>query len=114
MTIQPSAIAFVGHLVWRFPELSEVFAEHVYDEEGVLPHVFMADVERFAEALLVSAPDRLASLLLTLEEGYASGDPAVTNLVDVSFVESLPYPGEANSTIRDLLPAGLRSLLRHG
>lgn len=114
MTLQPSAIAFVGHLVWLFPELHAPFTEHVHDEEGVLPHVFMAEVERFAESLLDSSPERLASLLEVLEQGCESGDVAVTNLVDVSFVEALPYPDEANAAIREMLPPTLRALLRHG
>ena len=51
--IQPEAVAFTGALVWMFPELMPAFGEHLVDNEGeVLPHVFMAQVERWAEQLV--------------------------------------------------------------
>jgi len=46
--------------------------------------------------------------------GFENGDDAVRNLIDVSFVEQLPYPDEPNSQLRDLLPDVLRRLVRHG
>jgi hypothetical protein len=111
MISQPTAI--VGHLVSTFPELKARFRDHVFELDGVLPHVFMADVERFAEELLASSKVRLGDLLQFLEDGIASADPAVVNLIDVTFIASLPYAGEPNSELRDCLPDGLRGLLRH-
>lgn len=112
---QPLAVAFIGSLVWRFPALQSRFAEHLEDNEGeVLPHPFMAEVERWAESLLADRRDELAELLDALADGIERGDEAVHNLIDVSFVEQLPYPDQPNSEIRDLLPPPLRDLLRHG
>ncbi len=112
---QPLAVAFIGSLVWRFQDLLSRFAEHVEDNEGdILPHVFMAEVERWAETLLADRRNELAALLGALAEGFENGDDAVRNLIDVSFVEQLPYPDEANSQLRDLLPDVLRRLVRHG
>ncbi len=112
---QPLAVAFIGSLVWRFRDLLPQFAEHLEDNEGeVLPHPFMADVERWAETLVADHRDELTTLLHALADGVERGDDAVRNLIDVSFVELLPYPDQPNSEIRDLLPAPLRSLLRHG
>jgi hypothetical protein len=112
---QPLAVAFVCSLVWRFRGLQARFAEHLEDNEGeILPHPFMADVERWAESLLADRRDELAALLDALADGVERGDEAVRNLIDVSFVEELPYPDQPNSEIRDLLPAPLRNLLRHG
>ena len=36
---------------------------------------------------------------------------SVVNLIDVSFVENLPYDGEPGTEVRDLLPTRLRALL---
>lgn len=113
--IQPDAVAYTGALVWRYPDLLEPFGEHLLDNGGeVLPHVFMADVERWAEALVVERRELLIDLLAELDRALSSGCDAVVNLIDVSFVENLPYPGEPNAEIRELLPPGLRALLRHG
>jgi hypothetical protein len=115
MTIQPAAVAYTGSLVWRFPDLLEPFGEHLADNDGeVLPHVFMAVVERWAESLLAERPEELTELLAELDHALDAGQEAVANLIDVSFVENLPYPDEPNAEIRNLLPVRLKGLLRHG
>ncbi len=53
-------------------------------------------------------------LLEELEKGYDKGDEPVRDLIDVSFVENLPYPDEPNAELRALLPPRLKVLLRHG
>jgi hypothetical protein len=113
--IQPDTVAYIGALVWRYPDLLDAFGEHLADNSGeVLPHVFMAEVERWAEAVALERRELLIDLLAELDRALSSGHEAVVNLIDVSFVENLPYPGEPNAEIRDLLPPGLRALLRHG
>src|SRR5262245_25349227 len=93
--IQPDAVAYPGALVWRFPDLLEPFGEHLADNDGeVLPHVFMADVERWAEGLVAARRELLDDLLAELDRALAGGREAVVNLIDVSFVENLPYPDE--------------------
>jgi len=113
-SLQPQAWAFVGHLVWKFPLLEAAFAEHIDDQRGtLLPHVFMAEVERWAESLIESSPSLLGALLDELERAVLRGDDAVVNLIDVSFVENLPYPDQPAAAIRSMLPENVAKLLRH-
>ncbi len=113
--IRPADHAFTGALVWAFPELLDELGEHLADNDGeLLPHVFMASVERWAETLVSDRRSDLDRLLTVLADGYDAGHESVQNLVDVSFVENLPYPDEPNAEIRGMLPAALRRLLRHG
>ena len=97
------------------PELMPAFGEHLTDNEGVvLPHVFRAEVERWAEHAVSRQRPLVERFLEKLEMGYHQGGEPVRNLIDVSFVENLPYPDEANAELRSLLPPDLRSLLKHG
>jgi hypothetical protein len=113
--IRPADHAFIGALVWRFPELMDDLGEHLADNNReLLPHVFMASVEKWAESLLEGRTSELEALLNFLADGVAGGLESVQNLIDVSFVENLPYPDEPTAAIRAMLPAELRSLLRHG
>lgn len=55
-------VAFVGAMTHRCRWLLPVFDEHLRDQEGeVLPHLYMADVERWAEAELLQTPGGGAS-----------------------------------------------------
>lgn len=111
----PQDVALIGALVWTFPDLTERFGEHLSDNDGeVLPHVFMADIERWAEQLVQSDPAMLEHLLKSLSDAYSGGPRSVRDLIGVSFVEELPYPDEPNAEIRAMLPAPLKLLLRHG
>lgn len=113
--IQPETVAFTGALVWRFPELMPEFGEHLSDNEGeVLPHVFMAQVERWAEQFVSERRPLVERLLEELEKGYERGGEPVRNLIDVSFVENLAYPDQPNAELRALLPPRLKLLLHHG
>ena len=115
MTSEPTTTSYVGFLVWKFPELMSIFGEHLNDNDGViLPHVFMAAVEAWAETLLIPNPVRLSDLLEELDCALGSENAEVVNMIDVSFVENLPYPDELNAEIRTLLPSRLKQLLRHG
>jgi len=115
VTIRPADHAFIGALVWRFPDLMDDLGEHLADNNReLLPHVFMATVEKWAESLLAGRTGELAALLDFLADGVAGGFESVQNLIDVSFVENLPYPDEPTASIRAMLPAELRLLLQHG
>jgi len=107
--------ALVYAIAWEFRELLEHLEEHLKDNSGeVIPHVLMGEYERWAESLLESRRPDLERLLVMLERAYESGDTDVRNLIEVSFVEQLPYPDEANAAIRDMLGPALRSVLKHG
>jgi hypothetical protein len=71
-------------------------------------------VEKWAESLLAGRTGELEALLNFLADGVAAGFEAVESVIDVSFVENLPYPDEPNASIRAMLPTELRLLLRHG
>ena len=51
--IRPDDVALTGAIVWRFPELMEMFREHLTDNNReVIPHVSMGQIERWAEQLV--------------------------------------------------------------
>ena len=112
-----ATVAFVGALVYAFPVLRPVLEEHLGDQEGeVLPHLFMADVERWLEREVMNrraqSAEEIATLLAFLEEAVATGDPEVNELIAVSFLEHLPRPGQPGSEIRDMVGPHLRRQLR--
>ena len=112
---QAEAVAFMGALAHRFPELMPVLQEHLEDQHGeMLPHILMADVVRWLVARLeergVDDPI-LRGVLQAIEEQFGRGDP-VDNVIAVSFVENLPYAWEAGHEIRALLGPCLAEQLR--
>lgn len=108
-------LALVGAITWHFPELLGQLQEHLRDNMGqVIPHVLIGEYERWAESLVVGRRPELEQLLRMLEGAYESGDEGVRNLIEVSFVEQLPYPDELNAAIRDMLGPALGSVLQHG
>ena len=109
-------VAFVGPLSYRFPVLTETFAEHLADQDGeVLPHVFMGDVTRWLlERLRVHGPKdaTLREILGFLEEWFTRRNGRVDELLAVSFLENLPRSPEPGSELRSLLGPALREELR--
>jgi hypothetical protein len=111
----PATTAFVASLTWSFKELLDPFGKHLSFHDGeIIPHVFMGDIRRWAEGLVQVNSPLLSRFLQDLSEAYECGISTVRNLIDVSFVEQLPYPDEPHAEIRDLLPPNLRVLLWHG
>ena len=84
-------VALLGTIAWRFPAFVPFVGEHLVDMGGeVLPHLLMADCERWAESLIDNDRPQLARLLALLDEAAGGGGADVVNLVDVSFVENCP------------------------
>lgn len=111
----PATTAFVASLAWSFRELLDPFERHLAFHDGeIIPHLFMGDIRRWAEGLVQVNTPLLNRFLQHLSDGYQSGISTVRNLIDVSFVEQLPYPDEPHAEIRDILPPNLRALLWHG
>jgi hypothetical protein len=105
-------VALLGALAWRIPGLCERLDEHLRDNTGeILPHVLMADYERWAESALQKADPRLSEFLDFLENAYRSGGPKVEELISVSFLEHLPRPGEPGSQLREMLGPALQKQL---
>jgi hypothetical protein len=105
-------VALLGALAWQFEDLRGRLDEHLEDNnQEILPHVLMADYERWAEAALERAEPRLQEFLDTLEVAYRAGGPDVEELISVSFLEHLPRPGELGSELRELMGPTLRAQL---
>ena len=47
--VEPSTVAFCDRLAERHADLASLLAEHRRDNDETLPHLFMADVERWFE-----------------------------------------------------------------
>jgi hypothetical protein len=106
-----ATVAFVCALVHRHPVLLPVLSEHLSDMSGeVLPHLLIADVERWAEAEAIAGRSQvgsdLASVLSMVEAEFVrSYDSDVGEMIAVSFLEHLPRPGEPGSELRRLVGA---------
>lgn len=106
-------VALLGALAWRFPALQETLQEHLADNhDEVLPHVLMADYERWAERALEDAHPHLQEFLNALEDAYRTGDEQVQELISVSFLEHLPRPGHSGAELRDRVGPNLAEQLR--
>jgi hypothetical protein len=78
------------------PDLRALYAEHLQDNDDLLPHVLMADIARYAEEQDAKAAqgsrqaaDVIERLLATLERGMCEGDGRCRDLIAASFVEIL-------------------------
>lgn len=112
-----ATVAFVGALAHQFPEVLPLLAEHLSDQEGeVLPHLFMADLERWAEKKVMSDYDgpcgELREVLDFLEFAFSAAGAEVEELIAVSFLEHLPRPGEPGCELRGMLGPLLSEQLR--
>lgn len=114
----PTSIIFVEGFVTRFPRLAVAFAEHVADNDGVLPHVFFGEVLRDAEALWErsnsgdkGARAELATTLAYLDAAFGMA-AEVDDVIAVSFVEPLLSGPYADRDLRTLLGPKLSSELR--
>lgn len=97
-------VSFVGSLVRQNRSLMSVFEEHLKDQDGeVLPHLFMADVERWAEDALTTSPEAVKRVLVCIEDEYNGPDDDVREVIAASFLEHLPRPGNPCAELRELL-----------
>lgn len=89
MTATPDEIEFAERLVAAFPLLVPELEEHIRDYDELLLHLFVADVERWAEVQAIEDPDQAKELIDHLVAEYDRGDPYVTNALAVSFLEHI-------------------------
>jgi len=103
------SVAFVGALAYNCRQLLPIMADHLADHNGVvLPHLFMADVERWAERRIEggrgSKDSDLLEVLAFIEVALAHHvDSEVGEVISVSFLEHLPRPGEPGSVLRSMV-----------
>lgn len=112
-----TTVALVGTLAYRIHELRPLLQEHLDDQDGeVLPHLFMADVERWAEAEATSGDDArqavVQAVLAFLEDAYSTQGEEIEELISVSFLEHIPLLGEPGSVLRSLVGPRLAEQLR--
>lgn len=121
---QPAAVeAFVAGLVAAVPALRQLADDNRYGyHDVVLAHPFLGEVvQREVELLTGDASpeagpvpdDPVAEVRSVLDhvEATLGSDPAVDELVRVSFVENLPYPGEPGEEIVTMLGPRLAAAL---
>jgi hypothetical protein len=101
-----ATVAFVGALCDRHRFLLPVLQEHLDDFDGeVLPHLLMADIERWAEGEVAEAragiDSDVVAVLSSIEQAFAAlGDTDVGELIAASFVEHLPRSGALGADFR--------------
>jgi hypothetical protein len=107
--VSAETVAFVGALVHAHPTLLPTLQEHLDDLDGeVLPHLLMADIERWAEREVEAgrsdATSDLAAVLGAIELAFKEFfESEVGELISVSFLEHLPRPKAPGSVLRDLV-----------
>jgi hypothetical protein len=110
-------IVLLGELVGRCPSLLEPLQAHLDAYDGLLSHLFMAEVARWAVERHATAPGdaELARALDYLEGCFAAGRPEDREIIAASFLENLPPAGGPGADLRDALgPALSAQLSRFG
>jgi hypothetical protein len=103
-------ILLVADLVEEAPPLLPLLQEHLDTYDSLLPHIFMADVTRWAVREHTSNPSdqSLALLLQRLETAFEAGDPHEHELIGASFLENLPSRTDPGADIRERLGPAMR------
>jgi len=103
-------LVLVGSLAERCPALLPVLQEHLDDYDGLLPHVFIADVTRWLADRYATDPtdEQVACGLDVLEAAFAVGHSDDRELIAASFLENLPRGDERGHGLRDAIGPALR------
>ncbi|MDH6117873.1 hypothetical protein [Kitasatospora sp. GAS204B] len=93
----------IEEMAGRFPNVGESYACHLENYSGeLLPHLFLWDlIGEIVEALLNDADWRAAwgPVLEFLEARSTQGDPEDDDVIDGSFLLSLPFPASPGYAI---------------
>ena len=115
--IPPSTITCVGKLLEQVPELRSIYAEHIHDNNEILPHMFFGDVTRYVVQQVHSGamgPSKpVGRILEVLEHCMASGDEQVKELVSVSFIENLVEHDDVLARLKGMMGASLEKELEN-
>jgi hypothetical protein len=103
-----------NRIVIVFPVLEPILVEHRRDHGQTLAHLFMADVARwYVEQIRRGAPERAAALSAWLDDAYPMQSDFERNVIDVSFLENLPWPPDPDAeAVAATLGPELRRTLR--
>lgn len=116
--VSSSEVRLVERLVARVPGLRQSYDEHVADNDVLMPHVYFGDVTRWVVADFEATRDRpdatggWRDVIEFLEEEYPASDDDAKAVIEQSFVENLPYPGEPGYGIERHLGPELASIYR--
>ncbi|QNP65049.1 hypothetical protein [Streptomyces genisteinicus] len=107
MTTTPD-VQLVRDLVAQVPGFEEMYESHMFDQDGVLPHVFFWDVVQETVRSYLGqdpeAPDWRRTLDF-LDERLALGVKEADAVIVTSFLNDLPFPGEpGHDIVRSLGP----------
>ena len=95
-------VRLVKDLVAEIAAFEDLYETHVFNQDGVLPHVFFWDVTqetvRSYLGLAADAPDWRRTLRF-LEGQSARNVPEIDEVVMTSFLEYLPFPGKPGHEI---------------
>lgn len=91
----------IDALVRAVPELKSTVDEHIEYFDELLPHLAIADIERWAEANVARAPEQVQRLMDVLDELFV--DYAASELISVSFLEHLPRDSEIGDQLRGMV-----------
>lgn len=104
---------FVLKLVETAPELKRLYNEHIADNEGLLPHVFMGNVARYAVGAYGEVGvSELKELLDCMEWGLSQDSAETRELVRASFVENLIGEEKAMESLTQFMGPALRNAIR--
>lgn len=107
----PEYKEFVADLLHQFPELRAYVAKNTAGDHGeVLPHCFTADVARHTVRLHLSTSpadrDRAHSIIAAVVAAHGH-NPVVDGLIELEFIDTLPYGDQPGADIVRLLPPHL-------
>ena len=105
-----TATYFLSVLERDVPETQALVAQHFDDYDGLLLHLLVADLRRFAiQFFEAGQSDVLERLLAVLEVALRDGSDDVENAVAVSFVEDAGWWDPAMQPFIEAWPPGLRA-----
>ncbi len=101
-------VQFINDLVEEVPTLRPLLQEHLEDNyDEILPHLFLADVLRWA--LANPGDDATTTVFGYLDQAFRSGDEERQELIATGFLENLPRRGEVGWEVRSRLGPALQA-----
>ncbi len=108
-------VAFIGALVYANPWLLPFLQVHLDDNQGLLPHFFLSEVEGHLEAEIKqagTATEHVRAVMDCLEAAHSFGSADVEGLILVSFLELLPRSEEpVGRDLRSMCGSNMRRQL---
>jgi len=95
---------FCEQFAKMFADVGNILNEHLADCDELLPHLFMADVTRYA---LKGGLQRVG-IVQHLENAFKCSDKGIEELIAVSFVENIETHDELNLALNGIKGDNLR------